>query len=68
MGLIYIGLDEKIKLNKLSPACPLKLSRAESGQYLDGRPPGKTRFLLDELLVRPEWDLINYNVKKQLSI
>ncbi len=21
--------------------CPLKLSRAEPGQYLDGRPPGK---------------------------
>ncbi len=29
--------------------CPLKLSRAEPGQYLDGRPPGKTRLLL----VRP---------------
>ncbi len=23
---------------------PLKLSRIEPGQYLDGRPPGKTRF------------------------
>uniref|UniRef100_A0A671L0S8 Transmembrane protein 176l.1 n=1 Tax=Sinocyclocheilus anshuiensis TaxID=1608454 RepID=A0A671L0S8_9TELE len=33
--------------------CPLKLSRVESGQYLDGRPPGKTRFLLEEVLVRP---------------
>ncbi len=33
--------------------CPLKLSRAEPGQYLDGRPPGKTRLLLEEVLVRP---------------
>ncbi len=31
----------------------MKLSRAESGQYLDGRPPGKTRFMLEEVLVRP---------------
>ncbi len=33
--------------------CPRKLSRAEPGQYLDGRPPGKTRLLLVEVLVRP---------------
>ncbi len=33
--------------------CPLKLSRAEPGQYLDGRPPVKTRLLLKEVLVRP---------------
>ncbi len=33
--------------------CPLKLSRAEPGQYLDGRPPGKTRLLLEEVIVRP---------------
>ncbi len=32
---------------------PLKLSRAEPGQYLDGRPPGKTWLLLEEVLVRP---------------
>ncbi len=32
--------------------CPLKLSRVEPGQYLDGRHPGKTR-LLEEVLVRP---------------
>ncbi len=25
----------------------------EPGQYLDGRPPGKTRLLLEEVLVRP---------------
>ncbi len=30
--------------------CPLKLSRAEPGQYLDGR---QTRLLLEEVLVRP---------------
>ncbi len=29
--------------------CPLKLSRVEPGQYLDGRP----RLLLEEVLVRP---------------
>ncbi len=33
--------------------CPLKLSRAEPGQYSDGRPPGKTSLLLEEVLVRP---------------
>ncbi len=33
--------------------CPLKLSRVEPGQYLDGRPPRKTRLLLEEVLVRP---------------
>ncbi len=32
---------------------PLKLSRVGPGQYLDGRPPGKTRLLLEEVLVRP---------------
>ncbi len=33
--------------------CPLKLSRVEPGQCLDGRPPGKTRLLLEEVLMRP---------------
>ncbi len=33
--------------------CPLKLSSIEPGQYLNGRPPGKTRLLLEEVLVRP---------------
>ncbi len=33
--------------------CPLKLSRVEAGQYLEGRPPGKTRLLLEEVLARP---------------
>ncbi len=32
---------------------PLKLRRVELGQYQDGRPPGKTRLLLEEVLVRP---------------
>ncbi len=32
---------------------PLKLSRVEPGQYLDGRPPEETRLLLEEVLVRP---------------
>ncbi len=36
--------------------CPLKLSRVEPGQYLDGSPPGKTRLLLEEVLVRPAGD------------
>ncbi len=34
-------------------ACPLKLSRVQPGQYLDGRPSGKTRLLLEVVLVRP---------------
>ncbi len=44
--------------NTLQPktGCPLKLSRAEPGQYLDGRPPVKTRLLLEEVLVRPAGD------------
>ncbi len=37
----------------LKTGCPLKLSRVEPGQYQDGRPPGKTRLLLEEVLVRP---------------
>ncbi len=38
---------------QLKTVCPLKLSRVEPGQYLDGRPPEKTRLLLEEVLVRP---------------
>ncbi len=36
--------------------CPLKLSRVEPGQYLDGRPPVNTRLLMEEVLVRPAGD------------
>ncbi len=39
---IHINLQPKT-------GCLLKLSRAEHGQYLDGRPPGKTRLLLEEV-------------------
>ncbi len=38
---------------QLKTGCPRKLSRVEPGQYLDGRPPGKTRLLLVEVLGRP---------------
>lgn len=41
-----------IKL-KLSPAHPLKLSSVKPGQYLDRWPSGKTRPLLEEVLVKP---------------
>ncbi len=34
-------------------SCPLKLNRFEPGQYLDGRPHGNTRVLLEEVLGRP---------------
>ncbi len=44
--------------------CPLKLSRAKPGQYLDGRPPGKTRLLSEEVLVRPGQGQGHYTVKK----
>ncbi len=42
-------------LAAISPCSPrlvasLKLSRVEPGQYLDGRPPGKTRLLLEYVL------------------
>ncbi len=40
----------------------MKLSRAEPGQYLDGRPPGKTRLLLEEVLVRPAGVLTLWSV------
>ncbi len=32
---------------------PTKSKQGWAGQYLDGRPPGKTRLLLEEVLVRP---------------
>ncbi len=32
---------------------PTKAKQGWVGQYLDGRPPGKTRLLLEEVLVRP---------------
>ncbi len=48
--IVYYG--SHIPLQPKS-GCPLNLSRVEPGQYLDGRPPGKTRLLLEEVLVRP---------------
>ncbi len=30
------------------------MNKVDPGQYLDGRPPGKTRLLLKEVLVGPE--------------
>ncbi len=38
--LLYMFLGSHITLQPKT-GCPLKLSRAEPGQYLDGRPPGK---------------------------
>ncbi len=32
---------------------PTEAKQDWAGQYLDGRPPGKTRLLLEEVLVRP---------------
>ncbi len=32
---------------------PTEVKQGWAGQYLDGRPPGKTRLLLEEMLVRP---------------
>ncbi len=32
---------------------PTEAKQGWAGQYLDGRPPGKTRLLLEEVLVRP---------------
>ncbi len=48
----YITVGSHITLQPKT-GCTLKLSRVEPGQYLDGRPPGKTRLLLEEVLVRP---------------
>ncbi len=39
-------------LSAISPCSP-RLVSSEPDQYLDGRPPGKTRLLLEEVLVRP---------------
>ncbi len=41
---------------------PLILSRFEPGQYLNGRPPGKTRLVLEEVLVRPAGSLTLWSV------
>ncbi len=51
---VYISPCRSTAISPCSPrpCYPLKLSRAEPGQYLDGRPPGKSRLLLDEVLVR----------------
>ncbi len=53
--LFCLALQSKPCHATLQPktGCPLKLSRVEPGQYLDGRPPGKTRLLLEEVLLRP---------------
>ncbi len=32
---------------------PTEAKQGWAGQYLNGRPPGKTRLLLEEVLVRP---------------
>ncbi len=49
---IYIYMYGHITLQPKT-GCPLNLSRVEPGQYLDERPPGKTRLLLEEVTVRP---------------
>ncbi len=49
---IITGCHITLQPKKLTH-CTLKLSRVEPGQYLDGRPPEKTRLLLEEVLVRP---------------
>ncbi len=52
-------LDESLEpcATAISPCSPRPVAheakQAEPGQYLDGRPPGKTRLLLEEVLVRP---------------
>ncbi len=53
--ITFLWIDNAGSHITLQPktGCPLKLSRVEPGQYLDGRPPGKTRLLLEEVLVRP---------------
>ncbi len=41
-------------LKPYHPAAQDRLpTEAKQGQYLDGRPPGKSRLLLEEVLVRP---------------
>ncbi len=61
MGLV--NMDKKYPMRTMKyhnhitlqpkTGCPLKLSRVEPGQYQNGRRPGKTRLLLEEILVRP---------------
>ncbi len=59
---IYLALTGSHITLQPKTGCPLKLSRAEPGQYLDGRPPGKTRLLLEEVLVRPAGVLTLWSV------
>ncbi len=45
----YLFLNNSYITLQPKTGCPLKLSRVEPSQYLDGRPPGKTRLLLEEV-------------------
>ncbi len=54
---------------------PNEAKQGWAGQYLDGRPPGKTRLLLEEVLVRPaggahpvNWCECSYRTKQSVSI
>ncbi len=40
-------------ITAISHWLPTEAKQGWAGQYLDGRPPGKTRLLLEEVLVRP---------------
>ncbi len=60
-GLFYYYYQDfweiKIHRQPYHPAAqhqfPIESKQGWVGQYLDGRPPGKTRLLLEEVLVRP---------------
>ncbi len=61
---IYQGCSSRfeyiLKCNLMQPChpaaqdwLPTEAKQGWAGQYLDGRPSGKTRLLLEEVLVRP---------------
>ncbi len=53
----YINIISPINQQPYQPAAqdrfPTEAKQGWAGQYLDGRPPGKTRLLLEKVLVRP---------------
>ncbi len=49
----YILINQQPYHPAAQERLPTEAKQSWAGQYLDGRPPGKTRLLLEEVLVRP---------------
>ncbi len=53
----YDNIKSYVAGSHINPAAqdrlPTEAKQGWAGQHLDGRPPGKTRLLLEEVLLRP---------------